>query len=324
MRALVTGGTGFVGGHLIEALLDAGDTVTALVRNPQKAAGLAQRGVRLVEGDLRNQEALRQATADQDAIYHSAGLVAALDEATFLAINRDGTERLLAAAGETGRPRFLFISSLAAAGPSPRGSRRRGEEPAAPVSGYGRSKLAGESVVRAGSLPWVVIRPPGVYGPRDAEFLRLFQAARYGLLPVFEGGEQELSLVFVRDLAKALVALARTNEAIGGTFYPSHPEVVTSGELARTIGQAMGKTVRLIPLPRFVARTALAASALAARLTGGTTLLTPDKGNELFAPAWTCDPGPLERVTEGRWKAEVNLAQGSRETAEWYRTAGWV
>lgn len=324
MRALVTGGTGFVGSHLIEQLLEAGDSVTALVRNPRKAAGLAGRGVHLVEGDLGNQDALRRATVDQEAIYHSAGLVAALDEATFLAINRDGTERLLRAAAESGRPRFLFISSLAAAGPSPRGSRRRGEEPAEPVSGYGRSKLAGESVVRAGPLPWVIIRPPGVYGPRDTEFLRLFQAARYGLLPVFEGGNQELSLVYVRDLVTALVALARTKEATGGTFYPSHPEILTSGEVARTIGRAMGKSVRLVPLPRFIAKTALATSALAARLTGGTTLLTPDKGNELFAPAWTCDPGPLERVTEGRWKAMVSLEQGSRETAAWYRTAGWV
>lgn len=324
MRALVTGGTGFVGGHLIDALLEAGDTVTALVRNPRKAAGLAERGVRLVEGDLGNQDALRTATANQDAIYHSAGLVAALDDATFMAINRDGTERLLRSAAETGRPRFLFISSLAAAGPSPHGSRRRNEEPPEPVSGYGRSKLAGETLVRQGPLPWIVIRPPGVYGPRDTEFLRLFQAARYGLLPVFEGGSQELSLVFVRDLANALVMLARTDDALGGTFYPCHPEVVTSGDLARVIGRAMGKTVRLIPLPRFVAKTALATSALAARLTGGTTLLTPDKGNELFAPAWTCDPGPLERVTSGRWKAGTSLERGSQETAEWYRKAGWV
>lgn len=324
MRALVTGGTGFVGSHLIEALLAAGDSVTALVRNPGKAAGLAERGVRLVEGDLGNQDVLRQATRNQDAIYHSAGLVAALDEATFLAINRDGTERLLHAAAETGRPRFLFISSLAAAGPSPRGGLRRGEEPPEPVSGYGRSKLAGENLVRKGPLPWVVIRPPAVYGPRDTEFLRLFQAARYGLLPVFEGGSQELSLVFVRDLARALVLLGRTEEATGGTFYPSHPEVVTSGELARVIGTAMGKRVRLIPFPRFVAKTLLLTSGLAARLTGGTTLLTPDKGNELFAPAWTCDPAPLERVTQGRWKAEVNLERGTRETAEWYRKAGWV
>jgi nucleoside-diphosphate-sugar epimerase len=323
VRALVTGGTGFVGSHLVEALLEAGDTVTVLARSPGKAAGLGERGVRIIEGDLGSPALLRRAAEGQDAIYHSAGLVAALDEETFLAINRDGTARLLAAAAPVCRARFVFLSSLAAAGPSPRGSRRRGEEPPEPVSGYGRSKLAGEAVVRAGTLPWVIARPPGVYGPRDPEFFRLFRAARFGFLPVFDG-EQQLSLVYARDLARALVLLGRTPEAVGGTFYPCHPEIVTSAELARGIGRAVGRTVRVVPLPRWMAKSALVASALAARLTGGTTLLTPDKGNELFAPAWTCDPGPLERATAGRWQAEYDLEQGARETAAWYRQAGWL
>ena len=135
MRALVTGGTGFVGSHLVEGLLEAGDTVTVLVRSPRKAAGLAERGVRIVEGDLADSEALRRASEDQEAIYHSAGLVAALDEATFLAINRDGTQRLVSAASQVCRARLLFVSSLAAAGPSDRGTRRRADEPAQPVSG---------------------------------------------------------------------------------------------------------------------------------------------------------------------------------------------
>lgn len=323
MRALVTGGTGFVGRHLIEALCEAGDTVTVLARTPAKAAGLGSLGVRIVEGDLSDRTRLRQAVADQDVIYHSAGLVAALDEAAFLAVNRDGTVRLLEAAAEMGRPRFVFVSSLAAAGPTARGHRRRGDEPPTPISGYGRSKLAGEQAVRAGPLPWTIVRPPGVYGPRDREFLRLFRAARYGVLPVFDPG-QELSLVHVRDLARALVLLGRVPGAEGGTFYPCHPEIVTSADLARAIGRSVGRAVRVLPLPRWMAHTALAIAALAARLTGGTTLLTPDKGNELFAPAWTCDPGGLERVTEGRWTAEYDLERGARHTADWYREAGWL
>jgi nucleoside-diphosphate-sugar epimerase len=319
----VTGGTGFVGSHLIEALREAGDTVTVLARTPARAAGLGWLGVRIVEGDLGDRDRLRQAVADQDVIYHSAGLVAALDEAAFLAVNRDGTVRLLEAAARMGRPRFVFVSSLAAAGPTPRGHRRRGDEAPAPISGYGRSKLAGEQAVRAGPLPWTIVRPPGVYGPRDREFLRLFRATRYGVLPVFDPG-QELSLVHVRDLARALVLLGRTAGAEGGIFYPCHPDIVTSAELARTIGRSMGRAVRVMPLPPWMARTALAVTALAARLTGGTTLLTPDKGNELFAPAWTCDPGGLERVTEGRWTAEYDLERGVRQTAAWYREAGWL
>ena len=323
MRALVTGATGFVGGHLVDALLAGGNAVTALVRSPDRAADLASRGVRIVKGDLSAPGPLEEAARDQEVIYHSAGLVAARDEAAFLAINRDGTARLLEAAARTSRARFLFISSLAAAGPSPRGKLRGGEEPPAPVSGNGRSKLAGEETVRSASLPWVIVRPPGVYGPRDREFLRLFRAARLGVLPVFDA-DQELSLVHVADLVEALLALARAPGAAGGTFYPCHPEVVTSAGLARAIGRAMGRQVSVFALPRWMARAALATTALAARLTGGTTLLTPDKGNELFAPAWTCDPVPLERVTGGTWRARFDLEGGARDTAAWYRKAGWA
>jgi nucleoside-diphosphate-sugar epimerase len=322
MRVLVTGGTGFVGSHLIDALLGAGDTVTALVRSPQKAGGLAAQGVRIVPGDLGDAAALREAARDQEVVYHCAGLVAARDEAGFLAINRDGTARVLAAAGEVSNARFVLISSLAAAGPSPRGERRKGDEPPQPVTAYGRSKLAGEQVVRAGKLPWTIVRPPGVYGPRDAEFLRVFKAVRLGWIPVFGDGEQQLSLVYAPDLAGALAALGRSPGGSGGIFYPCHPEVITSAELGRAIGRAMGRAVRIIGLPRWVARATLGVTATAARLTGRTTLLTPDKANEFFAPAWTADPAPLSATTG--WHATHALDSGAMATAAWYRAAGWL
>lgn len=322
MKALVTGGTGFVGRHLIEALLRAGDSVTALVRSPPRAAGLAGQGVRIVPGDLSDAAALRTAARDQDVIYHSAGLVAARDEAGFLAVNRDGTARVLAAASEVSRAHFVLISSLAAAGPSPRGGRRTGDETPQPVTAYGRSKLAGEAVVRSGQLPWSIVRPPGVYGPRDREFLRVFKAVRLGWVPVFGDGEQQLSLVYAPDLADALAALGHSGAASGGIFYPCHPDVETSSTLARTIGLAMGRRVRIIGLPRWVARGTLSLTETAARLTGGTTLLTPDKAKEFFAPAWTADPAPLSDATG--WRAIHDLASGAEATAAWYRAAGWL
>jgi len=321
MKALVTGGTGFVGGHLVDALLTAGDQVTLLVRSPAKARGLAERGIRVVEGDLDDPAALRAAAREQDVVYHAAGLVAARDEAEFLAINRDGTARLLAAAAEVSGARFVLISSLAAAGPVPRGSRRRGDEPAEPVTAYGRSKLAGERVVRAGPLPWSIVRPPAVYGPRDAEFLRVFKATRLGVVPVFGDGLQELSLVYAPDLAEALAAVGRS-ATVGQVLYPCHPEVVTSAGLARGIARAMGRSIRVMRLPRWTAALGLGITASAARMTGRTTLLTRDKANEFFAPAWTADPAALTGATG--WAARHDLARGAEATAAWYRTAGWL
>ena len=322
MRVMVTGGTGFVGGHLLDALLRAGDTVTALVRSPAKAAGLAERGVRLVPGALDDPASLREAARDQDIVFHCAGAVAARNEAGFFAVNREGTARVLAAATAVSAAHFVLVSSLAAAGPSAPRHRRRGDEPAEPVTAYGRSKLAGEQVLRAGTLPWTILRPPGVYGPRDPEFLRIFKTARLGLVPVFGDGSQALSLVYAPDLAEALVAVGRNQGARGGIFYPCHPEIVSSAALAQAIGHVMGKAVRTVGLPRWVARAALGVSATAARVRGKATLLTPDKANELFAAAWTADPEPLSAATG--WRAAHDLASGAEATAAWYRAAGWL
>src|SRR5687768_3198073 len=167
MRALVTGATGFVGSHLAAALQQRGDEVTAVARSPQRAAALGAAGVRVIAGDLHDTKALQRAAEQQDVIFHVAGLVAARDEAEFMWANREGTRNVVAAAEATGEARFVLVSSLAAAGPSRRGVPLSGDETPRPVTAYGRSKLAAETVVRDSALPWSIVRPPIVYGPRD-------------------------------------------------------------------------------------------------------------------------------------------------------------
>lgn len=322
MKALVTGGTGFVGSHLIDALLRRGDTVTALVRTPGKAAGLGARGVRLVRGDLDAQSALREAAEGADVVYHVAGRVSARDEAEFLQANRDGTANLLAAAHEVGAPRFVLVSSLAAAGPAARGVPLSGGEPPRPVTAYGRSKLAGEEVVRAGPLPWVILRPPMVYGPRDTEVLRLFKLASWGVAPVFGKGDQELSAIFGPDLAEALIAAGTSPNAVGKTYLPCHPEVFTSGALARQIGSAVGRDVLVLSVPEVIGRGLLAAIGGAAKLTGAASVLSAEKADEFFEPAWTGDPSSL--VADTGWRPTTDLAKGLAETTAWYRAEKWL
>lgn len=318
----MTGGTGFIGSHLVDALIAADEQVTVLTRFPRRKLPPDWPGVDIVKGDLANVEALRLASRDQEVIYHCAGLVAARNEAEFLAVNRDGTERLLEAATEVSSARFLLVSSLSAAGPSARGGRKRDDEPAHPVNGYGRSKLAGEAVVRAGSLPWTIIRPPAVYGPRDKELLRVFKAVRYGVLPIFGDGGQELSMVYVTDLVAAMLAAGRNHAAVGQVFYPCHREVVTSASFAREVAKAMDRKIRFVSLSRWFTSGLFGVTATAARLARVTTMLAPDKVCELYAPAWTADPGLLENTTG--WRAEFDVERGVQETARWYREAGWV
>jgi nucleoside-diphosphate-sugar epimerase len=322
MRALVTGATGFVGSHLVDALRCRGDEVTALVRTPAKAAVLADSGVRQAGGDLSDRRALEGAASGQDVVFHVAGLIAARSEAEFLEVNRDGTANVLGAAARAGVGRFVFFSSLAAAGPSAPGRPLTGNEVGRPVTAYGRSKLAGEAVVRGGTLPWTILRPPIVYGPRDREILKVFRAARLGIAPVFGDGTQELSAIYATDLAQAAVASAIAERAVGQTYYPSHPQSFTSAAFVRAVGAALGRRVMVVPVPGPVGRVALSLVGGVARLAGRATILTADKANEFFEPAWTADPTACMRDTG--WAPEIDLERGLAETGRWYRSAGWI
>ena len=322
MKALVTGATGFVGSHLVEALRGNGVEVTALARSPAKAAALVASGVRVVAADLHNAEALAQAVDGQDVVFHVAGVVAARNEAEFFSANRDGTRNIVAAAAAGGAPRFVLVSSLAAGGPAPRGLPLDGSEPPRPVTAYGRSKLAAEQAVRDSSLAWVIVRPPIVYGPRDREVLKLFRIARLGVAPVFGDGAQELSAVHAADLANALIAAAQSDRARGQTYAACHPEVFTSSEFGRAVGASMGRSVGALRIPAPIGRALLALTETTAKLAGQPTILTTDKANEFFQPAWTGDPRPLSRDTG--WSAAFDLQHGLADTYQWYRRAGWL
>jgi len=322
MKALVTGATGFVGSHLAEALRRRGDEVTVLARSARKAETLQPLGVTLVEGDLHATAALARAVEGQDVIYHVAGTVAARDEAEFHRANREGTRNLLAAAERAGRARFVLVSSMAAAGPASPGRPLVGGEAPRPVTAYGRSKLAAEQAVTASALPWTIVRPPTVYGPRDREVLKVFRLARLRIAPVFGDGGQELSAVHGADLADALVAAGTAPGTIGRLYYACHAEVLTSGGFVRAIAAAMGRRVTVVGVPRGVARALLTITEAGARVTGTPTILTRDKAHEFFQPAWTGDPEPLAR--DAGWRARHDLRSGLADTYQWYRSAGWL
>ncbi len=322
MRALVTGATGFVGSHLVEALRRKGSEVTVLARSASKAEALASRGIRVIAGDLHDLGALNRAVEGHDVVFHVAGAVAARNEAEFLRCNRDGTANLVAACTRAGRPRFVLVSSLAAAGPAEPGRPLLGSESPRPVTAYGRSKLAAERVVTGGGLPWTIVRPPTVYGPRDREVLKVFRLARLGVAPVFGSGRQELSAVHGADLAEALVAAGASESTARKIYHACHPEIVTSAEFVRAIAAAMGRRVAVVGVSRPLGRALLAVTEAGARLTGRPTILTTDKANEFFQAAWTGDPAPLIRDTG--WRPVHDLRSGLADTYQWYRSAGWL
>jgi dihydroflavonol-4-reductase len=329
VNVFVTGGTGFVGAHLVKALRARGDTVTALVRRPALAERLGWGPeVRLVPGDLDDEAVLREGCAGADVVYHVAGQIVARNAAEFMACNRDGTANVLEAARDGGARRVLFVSSLAVAGPTTPGHPIDETRAPAPVTDYGRSKLAAEVLVRAmpASLPWTIVRPPVVYGEWDRSTLKIFQLARRGVVPVFGDGSQELSVIHAEDLAGALIAAATSPAGVGGgrVYFAAHPTVTTSRALVLAAGRALGnaRAPRVLPVPPLVARGVLWAAGALAHMAGRASLLSADKGNEYLAPAWTCRSDAL--TSDTGWRAQIDLDDGLRRAANWYREVGWL
>jgi dihydroflavonol-4-reductase len=316
---LLTGGTGFIGQRLARRIIERGDTLTVLVRRTSKRGPLEVLGVRFADGDLLTGQGLTEAVQGVDCVIHLAGVTKARDEAGYIQGNTEGTRKLAhAMAALPHPPRLVFCSSLAAAGPSVPGQPRREEEPPAPVSRYGRSKLGGEEAVRevCDKVPSVIVRPPIVYGPGDQEFLpALLPMARLGLVLKSGLGPKHYSLIHVDDLCTALLAAAER----GPTMRKDAPEVgvymVSDGTEYRwedfcvTLAEALGRTPPwVLPVPESLSYVVGLGSELAARVRGTVPMLSRDKVREMRCAAWTCAPDRAAR--ELGFTPAIPLAQG--------------
>ena len=321
MRFLVTGGTGFVGSHVVDALLARGDAVTALVRDPNKLRWLQDRDVKLAPGDVVRGLGLEAALDDADAVIHIAGVIKARTEAEFTEGNAGATRKLLMACGKSKRPlkSIVAVTSLAAVGPCAGGRTSSAGDPCLPVSAYGRSKAAAESICAeyAQSLPVIVARPPIVYGPRDEAVLEIFRVVSWRLKPL-PNPAQRLSLVHVRDLAAGLLAAADRGKG-GQKYHLAHAEVITARGLADRVEEAVGAPALALGIPPAAVRIG---AAISETLTGGRSIFHRDKAAEMLAEGWACEVGAAER--ELGWAAKIGHVDGLLETARWYRKQGWI
>lgn len=323
--AVVTGGTGFIGWSLCEALRDAGWTVHAVVR-PSSSNPLPD-GITRIDADLDG-ATLSSAFTGAQVVFHLAGLTRARDYEEFHRVNADGAGAVAEAARAAGAF-FLLVSSQAAAGPGTPDFVRSETDPEQPLSDYGRSKLAGEHAVRAiAGLSYAIVRPPGVYGPRDRDFLVLFQGAQRGLLPRLGSASKAYTLIYVDDVVSALRAVAEAGIAgdpavQAETFFIGHSAPVTQGELLAEIGRAVGRpgAIRL-PVPLLVLRILAEIGELQGAITGRPAVLNRSRYRELAAPGFVCSVEKIARAIG--WRAAVDLSAGMAGTANWYRSAGWL
>lgn len=300
MTIAVTGATGFVGQALLDRALGTGLAVKALARRPQPARD----GAEWITGDLEAKDALRTLLRGAEAVIHVAGVVN--DAAQFESGNVLGTLNVIEAAKAEGVQRFIHVSSLSAREPE--------------LSAYGASKARAEKLVMASGLDWTIVRPPGIYGPRDVDYFEMFRLARWGIMPV-PPKEGRASIIHVDDLARLLLALVPGGEGVSfQTFEPDdgRKQGWNHYEFARAVGWAMGRR----PWVLHLSRTSLERAAqIDRRVRGNKARLTADRVGYMSHPDWVVTHEA--RPPRSLWQPEVPTREGLKATAQWYRDNRW-
>jgi nucleoside-diphosphate-sugar epimerase len=326
MRVLVTGGTGFIGSHLVEALLAQGHEVRCLVRDTRRLGWISRLpSVTIAQGGMDEPRSLLDAMRGVDQVYHVAGLTRARAAGEFFRVNDEGTRRLVYACLEAprGPRRLVHLSSLAAVGPTAMATACAEDVSPRPVSPYGWSKLQAEAAVLGARdrLHVTVLRPPVVYGPRDRGVLEVVRWVARGLLPMPAGPSRTLSLCYVQDLVTALLTAGEANVPSGEIFHVAGEGAFTWEQVGEALGEALGvrPTPLRIPVPILLA---LASGADAwSWLAGRPGYFSRGKVREA-AGHWLCDTGKARRLLGVL--PSVGLSTGAAVTVKWYREAGWL
>ena len=321
---LITGANGFIGSRVCSLLADAGYRIRITSRESSDLTLLEGIPYTKVIADITRPESLPAAVRDIDYIVHLAGLIKADSKEDYFRVNEQGTLNLLNAVKNHNLKlkRFVLISSVAASGPAS-GIPRKEDDPPQPITAYGRSKLAGENcrVAFDNLFPIVVLRPPAVYGPGDKAIFTLFDVVNKGFKPYMGGGHNRVQMIYVDDLARAILAGLESDRAAGETFFTAESESHTVRELLDIIGDLLDKKGIGINIPRWLLFTIAFCSESFFRLIGKTPMFSREKARELTAD-WELD---VSRASERiGFEAKYDFRTGAALTIDWYRKKGWL
>ncbi len=329
-KALVTGATGFLGSHLAEFLLRKGYEVSVLVRPSSRRDNLDFfTGYTIIEGSLDDSLSLRRAVEGQDSVFHAAGLIRAKSREEFFEVNHLGTKKLLEAvtAANPKLSRFVYISSLAAAGPpdaSADQKLKKETDPCNPITPYGESKWEGEieTMKHGEKFPITIIRPPAIYGPRDKGMFAYFKLATRGFFPLIGSGDSYVNIISVFDLVEGIIAAAEEPKAAGEVFFLAEKKVYSWREAGEIITFACGKAGRALRIPKWFLFTVAEANQFISNLFGQAALISRWKAMDLSQKYWTCDVSKAEKTFN--FQNRYPLPDGAQVTYDWYKKMEWL
>ncbi len=326
MKVLVTGGTGFVGSHLVERLRKKGDEVKCVAKDRLNATLLESLNVEIVLGDLNNGIGWDSILDGVECIYHLAGVTRAKSSKEYYEGNYLATKRFVevCTANCVNLRRLVYVSSLAAIGPSPDGYPVTEETPYHPVSHYGISKMKGElEILRVRDrLPVTVVRPSAVYGPRERDMYEYMRLIMRGIQPIIGFHKKLLSLIHSDDLVEGIILAAEHSRAIDQTYFLGSEGWYATEEVGSAIACAIQKFPVRVRIPHAVVYVVAGVAAAIGKLTNKQIFFNLQKARESVQSAWICS---VEKAkTHLGFSQHVSLAAGMERTYRWYRENGWL
>jgi nucleoside-diphosphate-sugar epimerase len=322
MRALVTGGNGFIGSHLVEALKKRGYSVTCLIRKTSNLKWLSGLDVKFVYGDCTEKKTLYSAVEGADYVYHLAGVVRAINRETYYQVNFLGTKNLLEVCDEINQNirKFVYLSTQSAAGPTNPNS----EGDCHPITDYGKSKLKGEIIVNSyrDRLPVLIIRAPVIYGPRDKDIYTYFKFLKRGIKLLPKKGEGAFNALYVGDLVEGMILAAENGNSGGETYFIADEKSYSWREAAEKAAQAMGVKAVRINIPHWLILVSAFLAELSSRITHKPVLIDRQKVKEILHNGWFCN---IDKAREHLcFEPRMSLEEGLKITVNWYRKNGWL
>jgi nucleoside-diphosphate-sugar epimerase len=315
---LVTGGTGFIGSHLLDKLSALGEPARCLLRRKAVPRRLPA-GIEAAYGDLSSGEGVAEAVRGAHIVIHLAGVTKVLASRDYYEGNVRATETLLRALA--GRAvRLVHVSTLAAIGPSRDGTPVDEDAEPHPLTHYGKSKLEAERMVRALAPDAVIVRPPVVYGPRDTDVFQLLRSISKGWVLEIAGGERWFSAIYVGDLAEGLLAASRG--APGRAYFLAHPKPVSWSELSATAASIMARWPRVVRVPPLLAYGVGCCAEAWSHIRRKPGIISREKVAEARCRWWTCDT--RRAAAELSFEARTPLDAGLAQTLAWYKEAAWL
>lgn len=328
-KILITGGSGFIGSFIVEEALNRNMETWVAVRSSSSRKFLQDTRIRFIELDFSSEENLRKQLAGHkfDYVVHAAGVTKCLDKNDFFRMNTNGTANLVNVLSEPDRMprRMVFLSSLSIFGAIREQQPYKDIEPTdqpKPNTAYGESKLKAERIVKESGIPSVILRPTGVYGPREKDYFLMAKSIKGHVDFAVGYKQQDITFVYVKDVVQA-VFLALDRGKPGSAYFLTDGEVYQSATFSKLIHEALGRPWWIrITAPVWVLRVITFFGDAIAHITGKISALNNDKYHILKQRNWRCNIRPA--INELGFAPEYNLKKGVRETIEWYKANGWL